>query len=491
MVCIVVGLPMHAMGTQKAQKLLSHATVDKSFIKLAVKPAITFSPIPMKDRNGKPIDPNATAKLPNGKVITARDYFAQLNAYEERLNKIGYSLKTHDSRLQIGATNLNPEMLQRQTTALKQLVEPNTVQNGQTKRATVLNSALKVDTSKLSALPAVQRQAASDLNSHNLAGDQIHGLLVNPADIKTTASAHPTHIDFSKVGILNIPFGHPQPTESTPVSHSKSWNWDYGNSWFGAYFDGSFNVSGVAKVPANTKSFGSDLSSFSASTNGKAGVKLFTENVDLVSYNASYSGSDSSKQIKINADVSVLGYTVWSDNQTVPNGYKIQDTKSIPLDVSTPTLEFPIGPFTIGGKLGAQGSAGISYSLALYYSSINGYVAPFVKSSAYGQIGGGIDLGIAAVDVGVGAHLTLLNDTLTIGANVGIGWLFGFYLCDDFYIDNALNALSGNVYFYVHESEVFGLFNQEQDFTVFNWGGIQDNSTWVNVHNIIPLDWKG
>src|SRR5580704_3603185 len=77
----------HGDGAQKAQKVLTDAKVDQSFIKLNVKPAINFVPLPMVDRNGKPIDPNQTAKLPDGSTITAREYFAQLNAYEQKLNK--------------------------------------------------------------------------------------------------------------------------------------------------------------------------------------------------------------------------------------------------------------------------------------------------------------------------------------------------------------------------------------------------------------------
>jgi hypothetical protein len=316
-------------------------------------------------------------------------------------------------------------------------------------------------------------------------------MLVDPSDLIKASATHKLKVNS---GVLQFKVAlkpMPPKMESVPISHSKSWSWGYGNKWFGAYFDGNFSLTGVAQVPAASKSYAQDMSSFSTSLSGRAGINLFNDNVDVIKYSAGYSASDATKQIKLNSNVTVLGYTVWSANKTVPDGYKLNDTATIPLDVSTPTMEFPVGPFTISGKFGAAGSAGISYSLALYYSNINGSVTPFVKSSAYGQVGGGFDVGVASASVGVGVNLTLLDQSLTIGESAGVGWLLGFYLMDEFYIDNSLDALNGKAYFFIKESEMFGAFSQEQDFTIFNWGGVQDNSSWINIKNIIPLDWNG
>ncbi|MHB8636015.1 MAG: hypothetical protein ACYC96_06035 [Fimbriimonadaceae bacterium] len=473
----------------KVRKTLTNARVDKTFIKLNVRPAIRFVPIPMADRNGKPIDPNATAKLPNGQTITARVYFAQLNAFEQKLNQLGYSLRSGVAKQELASPAITPATLNQQAINLKSLIDRGTVQGGGlTRPKLATNASLRVNAV---GLRGAESKTVASLNSANVRGDQLHGMLVDPKDLIKASGTFKLKVNPGLLHLRNPVKPAPPQMESVPINHSKAWNWGYGNQWFGAFFDGAFNVAGVAQVPASSKSFSQDSSSFSASTSGHAGITLFTDRINVVTYNASYSGSDATKQIKINGNVNVLGYTVWSTNKTVPDGYKINGASLIPLDVATPTMEFPVGPFTISGKFGALGSAGISYNLALYYSNISGSVTPAVTSSAYGQVGGGIDLGLASASAGVGVNLTLLNDSLTIGANVGVGWLLGFYLMDDFYIDNSLNALKGNGYFYIKESECFGAFNQEQDFTIFNWGGIQDNSSLVNIKNIIPLDWNG
>ena len=57
------------------------------------RPGLAFIPFKMVDpATGTPIDPNTLITLPDGVSLAARDYYNELNFFEENLNKAGYSL---------------------------------------------------------------------------------------------------------------------------------------------------------------------------------------------------------------------------------------------------------------------------------------------------------------------------------------------------------------------------------------------------------------
>lgn len=58
--------------------------------------AVPFKPFPRQSRSGKPLDPNRPVRLPNGKTITAKEFFDQADLMEQELNKRGRSFRDAD-----------------------------------------------------------------------------------------------------------------------------------------------------------------------------------------------------------------------------------------------------------------------------------------------------------------------------------------------------------------------------------------------------------
>ncbi|MFT3746207.1 MAG: hypothetical protein QM785_18190 [Pyrinomonadaceae bacterium] len=55
--------------------------------------AIPFKAFSRVSKSGKPLDPNRMIKLPNGKTITAKEFFDQADLMEQELNKRGHSFR--------------------------------------------------------------------------------------------------------------------------------------------------------------------------------------------------------------------------------------------------------------------------------------------------------------------------------------------------------------------------------------------------------------
>src|SRR5262249_9156930 len=71
---------------EKAQMHTPHAGVQP-------KPAIAQKPFEMVEKSGKKVTAETMIEIPGGKKVKAAEYYAKLNDFEAKFNKLGYSLK--------------------------------------------------------------------------------------------------------------------------------------------------------------------------------------------------------------------------------------------------------------------------------------------------------------------------------------------------------------------------------------------------------------
>src|SRR5215468_3122852 len=112
-------LPPQPPGAQaEIRKPPVQGRVNTQTIEVNSKPSRRFIPFEMKDpKTGNPIPPDTRITLPNGKSMTAAEYFKELNKLEEAFNKIGYSLRDTQQEFVLQKSKVNPN-LQRQAQRL-------------------------------------------------------------------------------------------------------------------------------------------------------------------------------------------------------------------------------------------------------------------------------------------------------------------------------------------------------------------------------------
>ena len=491
-------------SAQTAQKIVLHkAKIDASDLEITRKAPIAFKPIPMADgKTGRAIKPNEVAKLPWGETITAREFFKRLNAYEKRINALGYSVRNGKAGLPVATLHVDKQAFQTQARHLSVLHERNAPSRKIRPAVRVKGAPIRLDKASLKFSPAVSsanRLAAArtvdEFNQKSYAVDQVDGLMVNPTEINTVSKAHvlPSGITYSD-GLVQRLIGYPTlPAEtykSIPFSHHKPWNWSVGFQYFGASYDGTFDVSGKADSTQDN-SMANSVSEFHVSTQGHARINLFKDSYEVLRYGANYDTYDQTKKVNVGANIYVTGIKLFDFNNTYSTNTNFPSGLSLPFSIETSELQFPVAwVFTLTGKVGASGVAGVSYNLALQSNGIYGEITPSITSNATAEVGIGVDVGVASASVGVGGNLTLLNDTLTIGAKLGIGWLGNFYLRDEIYMSNNLDALDGDLYLWGNV-QTFGFTVASGHICdLVNWQGFHDNSTWFDWKNSVKLDWN-
>jgi hypothetical protein len=100
--------------------------VDPKIYRVNQKAAIPFKPLDMVDpRTGKPIAPGApitlppTKQFPNGKTLTAAQFYEQMNKAEAELNKLGYSVRDQQKKNVLYEMNIDKDAVRRQVLNLR------------------------------------------------------------------------------------------------------------------------------------------------------------------------------------------------------------------------------------------------------------------------------------------------------------------------------------------------------------------------------------
>jgi hypothetical protein len=292
----------------------------------------------------------------------------------------------------------------------------------------------------------------------------------------TRAVALPRGVSIGSLTILLVGLILPSPAFAQ-YNQTLPWNYSVGNAGsFSAYLNGQLQLSGA-------------VTGTSVVAQSAAGGSILGHQKDIITASASasaYLTGDSSA----NVSLKVLGITAYSYSPPPSTPLTISDTYKKTFDAHE-TGHFPVGPFEVSVTIGVSGTASISYSLGLKAGGASASVTPSVKAQTYGMAGIGDGF---FVEVGVGANLTLVDDSLPITATAqlspnnfavppawGVKW--------DFDITNKLNLLSGNIFLYATIDWWFG--SDTWKTTIFSWPGFQINNTlfhdggWTSIG--IPL----
>lgn len=480
-------------GPQAIRNATVPNTAVRELLQVQKRRAIPFVPFPMLDPYTlKPVAPDAEIKLPNGKTITAKQFYEQVNSFESYLNGVGYSLRQAGFSIDLIHVPQNMGQLEEQMRlAPKQQLElvprVNFMMNN-SYRELSLERPVQVTPQTVTRFreferltPAERSSAAARLDAAHLNSNVHEGLVINSLALADLAK--------SKLGPLVKP-PLPPPNPCTPLNKSRTWSWAFGDpAKFDSYVNGKLALNGEACKPANMQNFSQNNSKFSLSADGTAGGHVFHVGGDLLRFTGSMSGNEATNLVAANLGVFVLGQSVYSLNKSATAHWGIDDSVSKGVDFST-SFPIPVGPFDINVTIGAQGSVGFGYSLGLYPMYVSATAGPFVHSNVYAQAG----LNALVAEAGVGVTMTLLNADLQLGANAGVGWFFGFYITYQVYADAALDMLDGKVYVY---AKVYypcfdpwpDICSKQWNANLWSWTGYKYNSVLFDEHEIVPLHW--
>lgn len=474
------------------------AELAPELLQVKERPPIEFVPFPMVDPHTlQPIAPEASIELPDGRTVTAAQFYQEANSFEAYLNAHGYSLRQpgfsidliqvpRDDRLlreQLRSAP-GPTRLRRRVDFLKEhsfraLSEPRRL--SVTPREV---AALRIPT-RLS--QARLQDAVERLNAAQVSATRYEGLVVDPEALGRLAA-----LDLGTGSRGVPPPARPigPPPSCTPVGKSQSWSWLLGDpAKFDAYVNGMLQLTGEACEPPPGHPFDQNSSKFSLTAEGKSGGHVFGVGGDVLRFSGSMGGDQTTKSVSANVGVFVLGQTVYSLSKSEQGHWGIDDSVSKGVDFSA-TFPIPVGPFTIDVTAGAQGSVGFGYSVSLYPIHVSAAADPFVHTSVYLEAG----LNAFVAKAGVGANMTLLDADLHLGAGTGIGFLLGFYTDQRLYGEAALDMLSGSCY--VFAKVYYPCFDPWPDIcskkwtaNLWSWDGFQYNSVLFDERTISPLSW--
>lgn len=399
------------------------AQIKPALIKLNRRAPIQFKAFEILDpTNRKPISRDTMLpELPNGKRLTAGEYYDQLNGLEQQFNGLGYTLKNPgEAKVELQTSTVPLATLQRQAQLLNSAHLPNT----------------KFVPFNLQNIEPIHRQM----------------VIANPKLLE------------------RIVF----PTAKT-VHVSKDWNKSLGDPGvFSAYINGKIELNGTQAL---TKVDGE----------ANAGGSIFSHSFDLLRVTGNLN-APSSGLMNVKVGVSVVGVSVYRLNQSVNTAWSKSDSLSKTLDKSV-TIHFSLGPIPMSAKIGAQGTAGIAYAVAIAPVKASAHVGPFVHTKVYAQVG--VDIVVAGA--GAGANLTLLNTDGNLNGSLSIELDQAskpFFKWADSY-SQSLDMLSGNLYIYAYIYvpcwHLPPWCKKEHNWNVFSWTGFHASGSLFNNSGTLYL----
>ncbi|RYX85901.1 hypothetical protein EON83_03860 [bacterium] len=475
-------------------------SVNSPDIQVLRRARVSTEKFPVADPQTKAkIDPATILTLPDGRKVQAGTYYEELNKIEAGMNELGYSLRTMPREFVLQKNVINTSLLRQQTAQIG-AVGPRLSQNILNERFTatpMVNGQRILMAEQLSetSVKAIRTQNVGksiDLTNNQfriIPQDKIQRVI--PGDIQPIRPPggviNPRATDRIKLkpGILGNVGGIRFQSPKT-FHRENPWNWSVGNpSSFQAYLTGKLVTDGKAYPVANPSDaeINKSASEYTLSGDTQAGGSILGRNLTLVDARAQfYAPSNTTKQLNANARVQVIGITVFNFNQDFPSSWSKSETISKSLHYGVP-FGIPLGPIWLGGEIGANGEAGLKYSVSMNRTGVGGNITPFVRAGVYGE--GGASIVIAGA--GVGVQMTLLNAELDLYGQARLGWFIKWIFMQNFYVGYKINMLSGRAYGYVYVYvPCWGIppwekKQWEHDF--WNWGGFTKEGTLVDYQN--------
>jgi hypothetical protein len=305
----------------------------------------------MDPTNRKPVPLSWKLRLPNGKTMTAGEYWSKLQGLEDQLNKQGYSFWPGIGPKEIVQGTPTP-------TALLHL------------QARTLSLAY-VPGARFQPLPPAQAEQS-----------QKNVIVIPPEQLANLSAVRGAALPLQVKKSFNHAFGDPN--------------------------DLSVFLNGQMELDGTT-------SSTSLDAEADAGGSIFGHSFDLMKISGKLN-SPRNGPLNVNVNASMLGFNVYDQNQNVNSSFTKSDSVSKTLDVTVVKIHFTLLLIPMSVKLGVQGAAGFSYTVTVKPVQASGEVKPFIRTSAYGEVG--VDVDVAAA--GVRGSLTILNVDGDLQGNLAV-----------------------------------------------------------------------
>lgn len=394
-----------------------------------VAKAIKYTPYTYRDPStGKAIAGSTVLTLPNGKKVTAAEYYAELNQHEEFLAQKGFSLQD-DAKDDLGTVQKAFSTKELKISQLNLIM-------GSIKAEQIKESELEVVKSKFT----VSSLSAAKMGEIFKLG----GLTLNPAAVTPAAGC----------------------TSADTLTRTDDWAKRFGDD------DWNFRLNAGIKFEATCNRV---MGSAEAGTDGAMFSKNFT-----IAKGKVLAEAVRDKHYRVDMDVLILGKKVFDYDKSQKNKYEVGDkySKSIPIEIKA---KVPVGPIRLSISGGVKGTAEFAYKFKFDGLTALGTVEPSIKADGFAEAG----LNAYIAEAGAGANLLLAQVKLPLsalaevkpqsGKFVAHGKLFGQLI---------LKALDGKVYAYVKVwapkwNNPFRMKTYRIDIT--DWDGFILNKTIFNI----------
>lgn len=408
--------------------------IDNTLVQLKKQEPIKFQPFELKDpETGKEVSEDTILTLPNGEKIQAAEYYAEINRLEQQFNELGYSLRSPEKEVTLQESNINQSTLEKQAAEIDQAHQPEDSAKAALRESLEPNKVLDFIKQRLNQETELAPSKTNNNELQKSLSKQIKSDAINKG--------------------LRFPF----PRTKTIL---KTFNLDTGDpKIIAAYIKGKMELTA------------SPLSS-SAYAEANAGGYMFNNHADLLRATASLN-APASGNLTTNMNLFVHGNNVYNFQDARQASLQLGDKYSRSLDKEVANFGFSLGPVSMKGKLGVQGSGGFTYNLVASPKSAYAKVNAFLDTRGYGQAVASIKVVSAGLDV----DLTFLKDNLDISALALVDIEPGTnraYLKADYYAFNDIKALNGKIYGYV---KVFG---KQLKTKIWDWNGFNKSGYLFN-----------
>src|SRR5579871_122276 len=479
-------------GLEVIQKTLPNAQIQPGAIQEIKRQPIPFKPFPIMDpQTRQPAARSAQITLPDGRKVPAGEYYDQLNALEADLNKRGFSLKTKQKNLILQQTTINRQQITAQGTRIAALHKPAPLTPMVKFKAAAPHSPIAAqlqrhvapeDAHVFGLQPNEYQTALTHLGSLNLKVNGVGNLYQSGNIIQNGIKNGTFPLPIKIIHWLG-PF--PTPPPPTTINYSYPFNWSVGSqSTFEAYLRGSASITGTVYQVSNPPDDG-ELRSTNNQVllhgDATAGGAIFNQNIDILSGSADFSASN--QQCNAKMDISVLGQSIFSLNESDPNSWNQSNQISKGIDYHT-TVSIQITILTLNCTVGASGEVGIQYSVSLAspLAYAAGSFGPYVQANTYAQAGIGVGWSWLGAEAGVGGNMTLMKYSLDVEGQVGLLWFINYGLFEKLQITDTLDLLSGHIYVYAQVNhpcfpDVWDSCSNQVSHDLWNWPGFQTTGT--------------
>jgi hypothetical protein len=243
-----------------------------------------------------------------------------------------------------------------------------------------------------------------------------------------------------------------------PLHFTRNWNESLGNpSVFSAFIKGRITLDGAK-----------DLTTIDGEAN--AGASMIGHSFDLLRVDGSLRAPRTGK-MNARMAVQIAGVSVFNLDHDVNASFTKTDSLKKTIDKSV-TFHISLLAIPVKIKVGFEGSAGVSYAVAVAPIRARAQFGPFVHTKVYAQA----SVSLVLVEGGARATLTLLDTNGHLKGAISIEG--SNYKWSDSYCQD-LDMLSGKIsVFITFHTFIFG--DHTEDFDIFTFKGLKASGCLFN-----------